>query len=128
IRHAESAYNELKKKKDADPDYRRFRELFERDRGNEETAALARVLQERHSLRCSDRETPITTRGERQARITGRRMRETEAEAPEIVFVSPYLRTLETLRLLKEEGPEMAGAREMREEAVRKKDEGVGRL
>jgi len=37
-------------------------------------------------------------------------MRETEAEAPEIIFVSPYLRTLETLRLLKEEWPELAGA------------------
>jgi hypothetical protein len=50
IRHAESAYNELKKKKETDPDYRRFRELFERDRANSETATLAHALQERHSL------------------------------------------------------------------------------
>jgi broad specificity phosphatase PhoE len=128
IRHAESAYNELKKKKDADPDYRRFRGLFEQDRGNPETASLARVLQQRHSLGCSDRETPITKRGERQARITGRRMRETESAAPEIVFVSPYLRTLETLRLLKEEWPEMAGAREFREERIREKDHGLALL
>jgi hypothetical protein len=32
IRRAESAYYDLKKKKDADTEYRRFRELFEKDR------------------------------------------------------------------------------------------------
>jgi hypothetical protein len=31
IRHAESAYNSLRKQKDDDPDYRRFLALLERD-------------------------------------------------------------------------------------------------
>jgi broad specificity phosphatase PhoE len=35
-------------------------------------------------------------------------MRASGASCPEVVFVSPYLRTLETLRLLKEEWPEPA--------------------
>jgi len=128
IRHAESAYNDLKKKKESDPDYRRFRKLFEGDRSHSELPKLAELLQRRHALGCSDRDTPITSRGERQARITGRRMREAGTGAPEIVFVSPYLRTLETLRLLKEKWPELAGAREYREERIREKDHGLALL
>jgi broad specificity phosphatase PhoE len=128
IRHAESAYNNLKREKDADPDYQRFRELFERDRSNSEIPALAQLLQERHALGCSDRDTEITKRGEMQARITGRRMRESGAACPDVIFVSPYLRTVETLRYLKEEWPELAAAREFREERIREKDHGLALL
>jgi broad specificity phosphatase PhoE len=128
IRHAESAYNDLKRKKEADPDYLRFRNLFETERSHAEIPALAALLHERFALGYSDRRTPITARGERQARITGRRMREEGAAAPEIVFVSPYLRTLETLRILKEEWPELGRAREYREERIREKDHGLALL
>jgi broad specificity phosphatase PhoE len=128
IRHAESAYNNLKKTKEADPEYRRFRELFESDRSHAEVLPLALLLQERHSLGCSDRQTPITAAGERQARITGRRMREAGVDAPEVVFVSPYLRTLETLRLLTQEWPEIGPARVYREERIREKDHGLALL
>jgi broad specificity phosphatase PhoE len=128
IRHAESAYNDLKKKKDADAEYMRFRELFETDRSHADVLPLAHLLQDRHSLGCSDRQTPITPVGEQQARITGRRMRETGVDAPEIVFVSPYLRTLETLRLLSEEWPEIRAARVYHEERIREKDHGLALL
>jgi broad specificity phosphatase PhoE len=128
IRHAESAYNNLKKTKEADPEYQRFRQLFEFDRSHAEILSLALLLQERHSLGCSDRQTPITTAGERQARITGKRMRDAGVDPPEIIFVSPYLRTLETLRLLKEEWPELQAARAYREERIREKDHGLALL
>jgi broad specificity phosphatase PhoE len=128
IRHAESAYNDLKKKKDADPDYRRFRKLFETDRGNAEIVPLAQMLLERHALGCSDRDTPITAKGESQARMTGRRMREAGVVCPDVIFVSPYLRTLETLRFLKEEWAELGSAREYREERIREKDHGLALL
>jgi broad specificity phosphatase PhoE len=128
IRHAESAYNDMKRKKESDPDYQRFRELFETDRAHADIPVLAALLQDRHSLGCSDRGTPITPRGEQQARITGRRMREAKTAAPDVIFVSPYLRTLETLRLLKEEWPELEGAREYKEERIREKDHGLALL
>ena len=128
IRHAESAYNNLKKTKAADPDYRRFRELFEGDRSNPEIGPLARALQTRHALGCSDRDTPITVQGELQARITGRRMRESGVQCPDVVSVSPYLRTVETLRYLKEEWPALGNAREYKEERIREKDHGLALL
>jgi broad specificity phosphatase PhoE len=128
VRHAESAYNDLKKKKEADPEYRRFRELFANDRWNAGIEALARRLQERHALGCSDRDTPITASGEMQARITGRQMKASGMSCPEVIFVSPYLRTVQTLRFLKEEWPELGTAKEYREERIREKDHGLALL
>jgi len=128
IRHAESLYNNLKKKKEADPDYQRFMKLYTKDRSNPENLSLARLLQKRHSLGCSDRDTPLTTKGELQARITGRRMRVSGVSCPDVIFVSPYLRTLQTLHFLKEEWPELGTAKEYHEERIRERDHGLSLL
>jgi 2,3-bisphosphoglycerate-dependent phosphoglycerate mutase len=128
IRHAESAYNNLKKKKEADPDYRRFRELFENDRSNPEIQLLASTLHKRHSLGFSDRDTPITSEGEAQASTTGRAMRESGMSSPDVIFVSPYLRTEQTLRILQEEWPDLRKAPVYREERIREQDHGLALL
>jgi len=128
IRHAESTYNELKRRKEADPDYRRFRNLFENDRSNPEIGPLGQELQRRHALGCSDRETPITEKGKRQARITIRRMRESGEESPDVIFVSPFRRTLETLQVFKEEWHELGSVKEYQEERIREKDHGLALL
>jgi len=128
IRHAESAYNNLKKQKEADLEYRRFRELFETNREHADVPSLAQMLRKRHSLGISDRETPLTPLGEMQARFTGRRMRESGAHCPDVIFVSPYLRTQETLRFLKEEWPALGNARIYPEERIRERDHGLALL
>jgi broad specificity phosphatase PhoE len=125
IRHAESAYNALKQQKSADPDYVRFRELFQQDRNNPEIQILAAALNGRYALGCSDRETEITAKGEQQARITGGRMREFGVACPEIVFVSPYLRTRRTFLCLKEEWPELKDAQVYEDERIREQDHGL---
>jgi broad specificity phosphatase PhoE/mannose-6-phosphate isomerase-like protein (cupin superfamily) len=128
IRHAESAYNDLKRKKSEDPEYDRFLKLFKSDRDNPEILSLADRLQHSHALGCSDRETPITEAGEWQARITGRRMRESGATCPDVIFVSPYVRTLRTLQFLTEEWPELAEVKVFQEERIREKDHGLALL
>jgi broad specificity phosphatase PhoE len=128
IRHAESAYNSLKKIKDADPLYARFRELFEHDPSNPELQSLAQTLHKAHALGCSDRDTPITRKGEQQARMTGRAMREAGVNSPDVIFVSPYLRTQQTLDLLKEEWPDLRKVTVLHEERIREKDHGLGLL
>lgn len=128
IRHAESAYNILKRTKDADPEYVRFRQMVETDRSNPEIRQLASTLQKRHALGCSDRDTPITPTGQEQARVTGRRMRESGVRCPEIIFVSPFLRTEQTLLLLQEEWPDLHSAKVFREERIREKDHGLALL
>ena len=128
IRHAESAYNNLKKQKDADPDYRRFRTLLENDPSHPEVQPLAVLLHKKHALGYSDRDIPITPVGEAQARTTGREMRESGVNAPDVIFVSPYLRTQQTLLILQEEWSELRNATVYREERIRERDHGVGLL
>ena len=72
--------------------------------------------------------TPITQRGEEQARITGRKMRESGVSCPDVIFVSPYLRTEETLRILQEEWPDLLKAKVYRDERIREKDHGLAFL
>jgi broad specificity phosphatase PhoE len=128
IRHAESAYNQLKKQKDADPDYRRFRALLENDPSNPEIRPMAVMLHKKHALRLSDRDTPITPMGEAQARTTGREMRASGVQSPDVIFVSPYLRTEQTLHFLQEEWPGLRNAIVYREERIREKDHGLALL
>jgi broad specificity phosphatase PhoE len=128
IRHAESAYNNLKKQKELDPDYVRFRALLEHDRLSSEIEPLARMLHQRHSLGYNDRDTPITPFGREQASMTGKRMREAGVNAPDVIFVSPYTRTEQTLHILQEEWPDLRLATIYREERIREKDHGLGLL
>lgn len=128
IRHAESAYNELQQAKDNDPEYGRFREMFEHDRGNTELHSLACSLNRRYLVEYSDRHTPITSRGEEQARVTGHRMRESGMDFPDVIFVSPYLRTEQTLRILQQEFPTTLTTTIHREERIREKDHGLALL
>jgi broad specificity phosphatase PhoE len=125
VRHAESAYNILKHAKDADPDYQRFVHLFDTDRFNPETKALAGLLHKRHALGCSDRDTPITPRGEQQARLTGQGMRDAGVQVPEIIFVSPFLRTERTLEIFLQEWPALQNAKIYRDERIRERDNGL---
>jgi broad specificity phosphatase PhoE len=126
IRHAESTYNDLKRQKEADPDDQRFRRLYAEDRLQEEVRALSVMLHKRYALGCSDRNTPITTNGEMQARTTGRAMRQAEMVPPDVIFVSPYRRTEQTLQLMLEEWPALGTAKVYREERIRERDHGLG--
>lgn len=128
IRHAESAYNKLKKTKEADPEYAHFRKLFELEPSHSELRGLAQTMRTRYALTLSDRETPITAAGEAQAAATGREMRKAGVNAPDVIFVSPYLRTEETLRLMEEEWPALRTAKVYREERIREKDHGLSLL
>ena len=116
IRHAESAYNNLKKQKDADPDYRRFRTLLENEPSHPEIQPMAVLLRKKHALGYSDRDMPITPVGEAQARTTGR-CGNRELARPHVIFVSPYLRTEQTLHILQEEWADLRNATVYREEA-----------
>ncbi len=128
IRHAESAYNNLKRQKEADPDYRRFQDLFDNNRSNPEIHSLAQMLHGRYALGCSDRETPITPKGEMQSRLTGQAMLDGGVSCPDVIFVSPYLRTEQTLRILQESWPDLRNAPVYREERIREQDHGLSLL
>lgn len=106
IRHAQSAYNELRLRKDRDPEYSRFKAMFNKHPDSSETRILAEKMRAQYALNTSDYQTPLSKAGERQAEETGRSMW-SEVPIPDIVLVSPYLRTRETLGLMRKTSGEL---------------------
>ncbi len=135
IRHGQSSYNLLKKKKEEGASYHVFKERFEKefknatheDWASEELKYLARQVWQDTKLGVSDYNTPLTEEGVRQAEETGRRLKE-EAVIPEVVYVSPYLRTRQTLEGLMRGLPELKKASVVSEERIREQEHGLATI
>jgi broad specificity phosphatase PhoE len=99
VRHGESEYNVLKAKKEVDPTFIELKEAYEhRDVDPLRAMELADQLiaEGKFNLPHGDHATPLTPEGRRQAKITGRKLAKL-IPMPDVVFVSPYLRTHQTL-------------------------------
>jgi broad specificity phosphatase PhoE len=127
VRHAQSEYNALKARKDASEHYQQFIAEFESDLRSQSCQDMADAVSKEFSLGCSDRETPITDAGLSQAAQTGLALSRT-LEAPEVVIVSPYRRTENTLAQMARSWPALGEARTYREERVRELDHGLSLL
>lgn len=106
VRHGQSTYNVLRAKKDADPLYQVFKGAFKENHRSEEATRLAMRIRANFSLGVSDYGTPLTEEGIRQAERTGARL-QYEAPVPDVVLISPYLRTKETFGHMANEWPEL---------------------
>lgn len=124
IRHDTSAYNVLRDLKKDNPTYARFLAEWEKDFCSPATVQLAQEVQALFSLNVGDSATPLADGGGEQARRTGARLRESH-ELPDIIFVSPYRRTLQTLAHLTEGWPELAQVRTVEEERLREQEHGL---
>lgn len=101
IRHGESQYNALRKRKEADPAYQDFKKAYEADFRSDLVFHMAAIARENYFLKVSDYETPLTQLGEWQAEETGRMLvAASKIPTPDVVFYSPYKRTKQTLDLL----------------------------
>lgn len=130
VRHGESAYNALKVRKEADPLYKEFKSAYNRRKRDPETAkGLAQQLMDdgRFLLGVGDHETPLTERGEQQAEITGGRLSEI-IDLPDVIFVSPYLRTHQTLARMAMGWPELGDVKTVEEERIREQEHGISSL
>jgi broad specificity phosphatase PhoE len=127
IRHDTSAYNVLRAAKAGDPLYDRFLKEWEKDYRSAATRELAEQVNAAFALRTSDSATPLADSEGKQASMTGERLRH-EATIPDVIFVSPYRRTLETLAHLTEGWPELATVRVYRDERIREQEHGLSLL
>jgi broad specificity phosphatase PhoE len=128
IRHGESAYNALRAEKAASELYQEFLAAFESDYRSSRTVELAKQVRSQFALGCSDYATPLSKRGQDQARTTGHRLSETGIPKPDVVFVSPYLRTNETFRGILGGGFDIADARVVQEDRIREQEHGLSLL
>jgi broad specificity phosphatase PhoE len=127
VRHGQSVYNELRSIKQNDELWLRFRKLYEKDFNSPETRRLAEEVKEKFALRVSDSETPLSSQGVRQALLTGLNMKN-HLSLPDVIFVSPYLRTKQTLKYMAKSWPELGSVKTIEEDRIREQEHGLSLL
>ena len=124
IRHDESAYNALKKARKTDPLYIEFAREFELDPTSTRTRELALELKQTKRLGLGDYNTPLAEGAGHQAKTMATQLKGM-IHLPDIVFVSPYERTLHTLAHMQEGWPELAQVRTIEDSRVREQEHGL---
>lgn len=127
VRHDTSIYNELRDKKNNDPLYGEFKRECDTDPNSDRTRELAKLVQERFSLRVGDHATPLGETTGNQAQRMAERLKE-RIPQPHVIFVSPYDRTKETLRRMTLGWPELEDVKTVEEERIREHDHGLALL
>lgn len=127
IRHDTSTYNVLRAKKEADPIYQEFMSLFESKQNGQRVQNLARALWVKYGLGCSDAQTPLVDEEASLACAVGKRLRE-KFDLPDVIFVSPFKRAIDTLEGLKRGWPKLAKVKCYKEERIREQEHGLASL
>lgn len=128
VRHGESKYNALKHKKAHDPRYHEFLDAFDADPASPACRVLAEEAWKRHGLFTSDYETPLSWKGQGQARQTGKGLGREDSFRPDIVLVSPHLRTRQTWEEMQFGGFDAGNARVIIEDRIREQEHGLSVL
>ncbi len=132
IRHDVSAFNAMKAIKEADPQHVRMRELYDKpDLSSDEHKELlqcALYIQNRYGLKkVGDWNTPLADTTSPLGREVGARLPEFIG-LPDVIFVSPYIRTLDTLAGLQAGWPELKKVKVVEEERLREQEHGLAIL
>lgn len=125
VRHGESAYNALKEAKAQDELYQEFKQDF--DAGDYERArflAEAIIRDGSLTLDAGDHDTPLSDKGHEQSEATGRELADL-IDVPDVVFVSPYLRTHQTLDSISDGWPQLRKVKVVEEERLREQEHGL---
>lgn len=126
IRHGESAYNELRERKKADPVYAKFLNLYHlrKSRPDEVRLVATELIDHLKAAVYDNFETPLTDKGKKQAEATGQQLRTTGFK-PDLIVVSPHIRAVETLECVKKGWPEVSGVEVVEEERIREQERGL---
>lgn len=124
VRHDTSEFNALKKLKLESPLYQAFRRAYDSNPESETARKLAIEVTELFALGIGDHNTPLAKDSGWQAKATGEKLKEI-LQLPDIVFVSPYLRTHLTLRKLTEGWPELKNVETKAEDRLTEQDHGI---
>ncbi len=109
IRHGETAYNKYKASLKNSSLYQDFlKELSQGTSRNSDTLKIAsRLVDENRDFRITE-PIPLSDEGQQQARVTASRLKYL-IELPDVVYVSPFRRTLDTLDCMGQGWPELNG-------------------
>jgi broad specificity phosphatase PhoE len=124
IRHDISAYNVLNAKKDASPVYREFKKAYDKDPDSDESHRLAIEVKEQFLFPYTDRNTPLAEGSGIQAEIMGQNLKK-RIDLPDVIFVSPYKRTIDTLEMMTKGWSELGKVKTIIDERIIEKDYGL---
>lgn len=127
VRHDVSKYNSSKALKAADPLYQEFLVAYRADHTSAKCRKLAKRVHQKFALPFSDQATPLVELNSKAVVNTGINLR-TMGPIPDVIFVSPYQRTLETLAGLTVGFPELAEVKTHKEDRIREQCHGLAGL
>jgi broad specificity phosphatase PhoE len=130
VRHDVSAFNDANRRKEADPVFQDFKQAFAQDHTSTRTKSLAAYIRANYALGYGDHNTPLaaipegkTSRSEIMASALKKLM-----PLPDVVFVSPYLRTKQTLERMKSGWPQLQDVTTIEEYRIAEQDHGLAQL
>lgn len=124
IRHDESAYNRMKKTREAHPLYQAFKKAYDQKPESAETQRLAIEVVEQFALTVGDHSTPLAQNAGWQAEKMATQL-QTLISLPTVIFVSPYQRTHQTLQHMLKTWPALVEVPIIEEERIREQDRGL---
>lgn len=130
VRHDISAFNDTKLAKEADPVFRAFKRSFSEDPTSERSIKLAKYIQRRYTLGLGDHETPLKPIPKNEvsrSEIMAAKLK-TTMPLPDAIFVSPYLRTKQTLDRMKLGWPQLDDVHTIEEYRIMEQDHGLAQL
>lgn len=127
LRHDVTTYNALKRKKDEDPEFHEFIQAYNENHRSVLCKKLADRMRKKYKLESHGPQTPVIELESRQAIEVGKRLKEIYP-LPDVIFVSPFLRTKQTLAGLTKGWPELENVKTYEEERIREQDHGLSEI
>lgn len=127
VRHDVSEFNALKPQKAADPLYREFLSAYDRDPHSDVARRLAIEIHGKYALKHGDHDTPLAPDSGVQATQMATVLK-TRIGVPDVIFVSPYKRTHQTLEAMAVGWPDLKNVKTVEEERIREQDHGAAAL
>jgi len=125
VRHGQSEYNQHRANLIKSELYSRFLSgLSNQNRNEAEIDTLARELTETNKAFERTSEISLSEVGRQQALATGNKLKQL-IEVPDIIFLSPYRRALETLECFRISWPEMKSVDTITDDRLREQDHGT---
>lgn len=127
VRHDKSVYNAAKSARQSDPLYQQFKKTFDQDPFSQTTHQLAQELRKTNKPGSGDHNMPLAAGEGHQAQTMAQKLK-LLIKLPDLIFVSPYERTLHTLAKMQEGWPELKDAKTVEEGRIREQEHGMALL
>lgn len=127
VRHDNSEYNALKPIKEANPLYQDFVRAYEKDPDSDKCLHLAIEVKDFFSFPYTDRNTPLVNGAGIRSETMAKNL-EKKIELPDIIYVSPYKRTIDTFEKMINGWPKLKEVRTVMDERIREQDYGLASL